>query len=104
GEEDLSHPAAAELLEDAVVGRRLSDDGAAPAFGHGPLWAGAARPSDRLEVLDEIALLLGGEAQLEGARVVIHHRRQVGGAPVVEVRRVLPEGAERRRAVLLRGT
>src|SRR4030095_1275483 len=57
--------------------------------------------SDRLQVLDQVLPLRVRERQLERLRIVLDDRRQVGGAAVVEVRRVLPEAAQGRRAVLL---
>src|SRR5262249_60036815 len=44
--------------------------------------------SDRLQVLDQVLLLLRAEAQLQRSGVVVHHGGQVRGAAVVEVRRV----------------
>src|SRR5688572_11757128 len=55
----------------------------------------------RLEVFDEVALLLVGEPEVADIVVVLHHIRERPRAAVVEVRRVLPQSPERRGAVPL---
>src|SRR5687768_11994429 len=52
--------------------------------------------SQRLQVLDELAFLSGRQPQLEMAVVVLHHGRQVGGAAVVKIRRMLQQATQRR--------
>src|SRR5690606_18740720 len=55
--------------------------------------------SQGLEVLDEVGLLPRVEPEQEVAVIVVHHVRERGRAPVVEVRRVLPGAPERGGAV-----
>src|SRR2546423_8732050 len=58
-------------------------------------------PRERLEVLDHIGLLLSGEAEGEQAIVMIDDIPQGRGAPIMEVRRVLPQRTQGRGAVLM---
>ena len=46
--------------------------------------------SQRLQILNQVELLLGRQVQAEPAIVVVDDGRQVGGASIVEVRGVLP--------------
>ena len=60
-------------------------------------------PLQRLQELDQVGLLRGGEIQPEQAVVVIHDRQEIGRAAVMKVRRMLPQPAQRRRPVLAGG-
>src|SRR5678810_460985 len=55
--------------------------------------------SERLQVLDQIALLLRGQVQVEVPIVVLDDRGKIRSAAVVEVGRVLPQTTQRRRAI-----
>jgi hypothetical protein len=57
------------------------------------------RRSERLQVLDEVGLLCGCQVQPEQLDVVVDDGEQIGGAPIVKIRGVLPESAQRRRPV-----
>src|SRR5688572_19967317 len=60
----------------------------------------AADPtSERLQILDQIALLLRAQVQAKALVVVLDDRGQIGGATVVKVRRVLPQATQRGRAI-----
>ena len=65
-----------------------------------PFWRSRTPSLKRLQELDEIGLLSSCEMQSEVPVIVIHYGREIGGAAVVKVRRVLPQRAQRRRAVL----
>src|SRR5688572_33100171 len=58
--------------------------------------------SQRLQELDEIEFLIVRQRQSELLNVVIDDRWKILCAAVVEVRRMLPERAQRRRAVFAR--
>src|SRR5688572_23392891 len=69
-------------------------------------WVGGANPayecreaSERLQVLHQIVLLRRTQVQLQHRVVVRHHVLERRRAAVVEVRRVLPQAAQRRGAV-----
>jgi hypothetical protein len=57
--------------------------------------------SERLQIFDEIRLLLRGQSERTHAVVVRHDVLQRCRTPVVEVRRMLPEPTQRGRAVSL---
>ena len=57
------------------------------------LYRSLTSPSERLQIRHEIGLLRLRKIQVELLVVVIDYREQIGGAPVVEVRRVLPKRA-----------
>ena len=47
----------------------------------------------RFQILDEVRLIPLPEAKIEHSIVMIDHSEQIGGAAIVEVRRMLPERA-----------
>src|SRR5678816_2457232 len=59
--------------------------------------------SERLQELDQILLLRAGELEGQALVVVLHDVRERGGRTVVEVRRMLPEAAQRGRPIASRG-
>jgi cellobiose phosphorylase len=75
-----------------------------------PDWRGPQAPPsrggsglERLQVFDEIGLLRSAQAKREQRIVVIDDSHQILCAAVVEVRRMLPQCAQRRRSVHPRG-
>src|SRR5689334_20918274 len=91
-----SSSSSAGSLRAAMVSRPYLETSAAPIGSRGPRL-------QRLEVLDQVRLFRGSEPEAEGIVIALHHVLQRRGTAVVEVRGMLPERAQRRRAVQLGG-
>src|SRR5262249_20214616 len=87
----------------------ITGSGVAADYRNYPTISGgdkAPAPGRRLQcfqIFDKVSFLLVPEAELEQWIVMVDHSEQIGGAAIVEVWRMLPERAQRRRAVHFRG-
>ena len=90
-------PAAGGNNKSAGVGKsaRPAEGGLAAPPWNFRLQAEDRAPSERLQELDEVALLRGLQVQPEQSIVVIDHREEIPGASVMEIGRMLPERAQR---------
>ena len=73
--------------------QRRSNAGVRQHVDQGLSGESVSKASERLQVFDQVGFLRGCEIQREQLVIVIDDRQEIRRAPIMEIRRMLPESA-----------